>query len=242
MTTTLDPDQILVAVTVPKLVTFDIYRDVHKAIRNEMFEVTMAAGSLDPDDRLARREHVARVHALIDLLVHHAEHEDVHLDIEITRVDPALMDAITVAHDELEAALVRLGRLADASLVTDDGRAGAHALYLELAAFTGAYLQHQDFEERVVMRAMCGAYSVEELIEIHTRIVTSIEPQLNFRFTALMLPAINVVDRVEVLGGMRATMPPEVFDGVWAMAGNVLSTREYLATAARLGLPVDVTT
>jgi hypothetical protein len=53
-----------------------------------------------------------------------------------------------------------------------------------------------------------------------------------------MLPALNVMDRVELLGGMIATAPPEVIDGVWAMARNVLSTREYLATAARIGLPV----
>ena len=31
-------------------VTFDLYRDIHKGIRNELFAVTVAAGNVDPGD------------------------------------------------------------------------------------------------------------------------------------------------------------------------------------------------
>ena len=41
---------------------------------------------------------------------------------------------------------------------------------------------------------------------------------------ALMLPAMNIDDRTELLGGMRAGAPAEVFDGVWGLAGSVLDT------------------
>ena len=39
---------------------------------------------------------------------------------------------------------------------------------------------------------------------------------------ALMLPAMNVDGRTELLGGMRAGAPAEVFEGVWSLAGSVL--------------------
>ena len=52
----------------------------------------------------------------------------------------------------------------------------------------------------------------------------------------LMLPAMNVDDRVELLGGMRANAPAEVFAGVWSLAGSVLAPADRAAVAARLGL------
>jgi hypothetical protein len=56
------------------------------------------------------------------------------------------------------------------------------------------------------------------------------------RFLALMLPAMNLDDRAEMLGGMRAEAPPEVFEGVWGLAGSVLDLGDRAALAARLGL------
>jgi hypothetical protein len=228
---------------IPEPVSFDLYRDIHKAIRNELFAVTSAAGSIDPADTLGRRRHAERVHALVDLLVHHADHEDSNLDAVVDRLDPTLTVEIAAAHAELERRLVGLSRLAEAALETTDlvvdGRAASHALYLELASFTAAYLQHQDFEERVVMRTLDANLTFAELLSLHEQILASVAPDVMGRCLELMLPAINLVDRTEMLAGMRAGAPAEVFAATWALAGTVLSTREYLATAARLDIAVD---
>ena len=53
---------------------------------------------------------------------------------------------------------------------------------------------------------------------------------------ALMLPAMNIDGRTELLGGMRAGAPAEVFDGVWSLAGSVLDPTDLAALAGRLGL------
>jgi hypothetical protein len=227
--------------TIPELVSFDLYRDIHKAIRQELFAVTAEAGTLDPVDIGARRLHAERVHALIDLLVHHAEHEDSNLDDDIGRIDQMLTADIADAHAVLDARLAALGELADVALECVDPRAGSHQLYLELASFTAAYLEHQDFEERVVMRLLAENRSFEQLLTLHEQILASVRPAVMARCLELMLPAINIVDRTEMLAGMRATAPAEVFAGTWALAADVLSTREYVATAARLDLSVDHT-
>ena len=57
-------------------VTLDLYRDIHKAIRVELFSVTAEAGRLDPAQGLARAALAGHVHDVVDLLVTHAEHED----------------------------------------------------------------------------------------------------------------------------------------------------------------------
>jgi hypothetical protein len=51
-----------------------------------------------------------------------------------------------------------------------------------------------------------------------------------------MLPAMNLDDRVELLGGMQAGAPPEVFDGVWSLARSVLPAADHQAVARRLAL------
>src|SRR4051794_26471944 len=56
-------------------VSYDIYRNVHKGIRTELFAVVEQLGRVDPDDRGAVRSVTARFRALQHLLVRHAAHE-----------------------------------------------------------------------------------------------------------------------------------------------------------------------
>lgn len=53
---------------------------------------------------------------------------------------------------------------------------------------------------------------------------------------AVMLPAMNADDRTEMLGGMRANAPAEVFGGVWGLAQSVLTDADTRQLAGRLGL------
>jgi hypothetical protein len=51
-----------------------------------------------------------------------------------------------------------------------------------------------------------------------------------------MLPAMNVEDRVELVGAMRDGMPSEAFAAVWALAYSVLPADECAQLGARLGV------
>ena len=86
------------------------------------------------------------------------------------------------------------------------------------------------------MPALEGAIGVEAVVAIHQAIIGSIPPEDLASSLAVMLPAMNVDDRSELLGGMRAGAPAEVFEGVWALTGAVLEERDHDAVAARLGL------
>jgi len=217
-------------------VPFDLYRDVHKAIRAWLFEVTAEAGRLDAADRTARVAHAAKVRDLVRFLVFHAEHEDAVLAGHIEQVLPERAAEIAAEHVALEAAMADLVALADLALDCGrhDDRAAVHDLYLELATFTGRYLAHQDVEERVVMPALWGAYGIGPLLELHGRIIASISPDDMGWSLARMLPAMDVDDRTEMLVGMRASAPPEAFAGVLALAAQVLTPAEHGALVQRL--------
>jgi hypothetical protein len=219
-------------------VALDLYRDIHKAIRSELFAVTHDAGRTDPADRAARAALAAHVDAVMTLLVEHAHHEDGPIQPVLEANLPDMAAHIERDHTTLE---VRIEGLRDQSASVVEGRGvgedrpALHRLYVELASFASAYLAHQDFEERVVMPALQTAVGIDAVVAIHGAIVGPMPPEELARSLALMLPAMNIDDREGFFVGFSAAAPTEVVDGVWNLAASVLDPADLSALAARIG-------
>jgi hypothetical protein len=233
--TTIGPDAIIVEPDyhVPAV---DLYRDIHKGIRAELFAVTSTAGSIDPSDRYDRAalaDHVAAVAAVLET---HAHHEDAVIDPVLDRHLPDLAGEINDDHDRLERMFSSITDLA-ASVVdvaVADQRRLLQLLHLDLARFTGSYLEHIDLEERVVMQRLPELLGVDEIAAMHGAIISSIPPDEMARSLAFMLPAMNIADRAELLSGMRAAAPPEAFEATMGLARSVLRPADYRSLAERL--------
>lgn len=219
-------------------VAMDLYRDIHKGIRSELFAVTTEAGRIDPSDLRDRAALATQVSSVVELLVQHAEHEDAGIQPALETELPDLAAVIDADHHALEARMERLVELAQVVQVasTADQRFRTHQLYVELASFTSTYLAHQDTEERIVMPALEAAIGIDAVLAIHGGIIASIPPDELMRSLAVMFPAMNVDDRTELLGGMQATAPPEAFGGVVSLLRSVLPDHEAGAVTARLGV------
>ncbi len=221
-----------------RLAVFDLYRDIHKGMRAELFALTSSAGSLDPADVvgwMALAEHTGAVERM---LIDHAHHEDSFIDPVLREHCPALAAQVIDDHERLDAefaaiaGVIRSGAEAPAA----DRRRLAHLGYLRLSAFTSSYLAHQCVEEFEITPALEQAVGVEEMVGIHMAIIGSIPPDEMAKALAIMLPAMNADDRVELLGGMRAAAPPEAFAGVVDLARSVLRPSDFAAVAARMEL------
>lgn len=237
-TTTTTIPALAVETAALETVTVDFYRDIHKGIRAELFAVTQAAGSVDPGNVEAVGAVAARWRNLSGMLVTHADHEEVFVQPVIEEHAPTLAGEIIPAHRELEARAAALEVLADHAVdaCPGDVRSLTHRLYLGLAGFTSAYMEHQEFEELEVMPALCAAVGADELLGIDMAIVATLSPQEMVYSASLMLPAMNVEDRVELVGGMKEGMPPEVFTGVWGLVESVLTADDFRQLGARLGV------
>jgi hypothetical protein len=219
-------------------VTVDIYRDIHKGLRNELFAVTYAAGRIDPADTAGVDRLGDRWRTLVHLLVAHAQHEDDFVQPLIEIHAPALAEVIAREHPQLEARMAALEMLADRAVNTcpTESRIMVHRLYLGLASFTSAYLAHQEFEEVHVMPVRASKVGAEELRALDNAIVASIPPEQLAASGSLMLPAMNVEDRVELLGSIQADAPAEAFAGILGLAEAVLEPADFRAVATRLGV------
>jgi len=242
MTATIDTLHTLHATTagleIRDFAAYDFYKDIHKGIRFSLFQTTIAAGSVDAADDAARAVVVEQVRGIAFLLDIHADHENTYIVPALELHAPELADVIHVVHPELDRRVADLRGLAAEVQVTSGTRARAavHSLYLELASFTSAYLEHQDFEERRCMYALADAMPVEDLIAIDQAIVGSIPPDEMAAGLSVMLPAMNVDDRVELLVGIREGASLAVFAGICALAESVLTPEAWHATTTRLAL------
>lgn len=216
---------------------YDFYREIHKGIRHALFHTTLTAGSLDVADG-DQVDALLDAHAnLLHLLHTHHEHEDRFVQPLLDQHAPELALAVVVQHADVEAGMARLDLLAHRlGTIARPGRPGAALnLYLALSRVTSEYLAHQLVEETQVMPALRAVVPTEELLALDMQIRSSIPPDEMVKALAHLLPAMNVDERVDMLGGM-AMAPPEVFAIIRDAAQVILPAGQWAEVARRIGV------
>jgi hypothetical protein len=234
---TVAPGRLTVEAAPLEAVTFDIYRNIHKGIRRELFGVTEAWGQVDPSDAAEVEVVANRMRQLVKLLVSHAEHEDEYVQPWVDQFVPTVGDALTIEHHALEEQLASLEILTDRAIGLANSKRSltVHRLHLGWASFTAEFLQHMAFEEMEVLPGLCSTLPADKLAAIEQEIVASIPPEDMAYSMSLMLPAMNIDDRVAVLGGMRENAPAFVFEAVTGIGATVVAPDVWAKTTARLG-------
>jgi hypothetical protein len=224
------------ALTAPlELVGIDLYRDVHKGIRNGLFSLCERAGRVDPadDDQLGLI--AADTSWMFELLDAHAEHEDATIGPALRDLDESLDELVRCEHAALDAAMQTISDLQRDIDASRNGRAvRVRRCYLALASFTSAYLAHEATEELQVSAVLLTGLGTAGVRELEGAIVGSIKPDHFAGYLRLILPATNPSERAELLGGIRQAAPPEVFAATMHIASEVLVAADHERLVAAL--------
>jgi hypothetical protein len=216
---------------------WDVYREIHKAMRFALFGVTTRAGNTDAaDDEAVRRLVDEWADVRFVLLGHHA-HEDQFCDALIKLHAPELREDLEAAHELADATIAYLHQAAGQLVgVAPEDRFGyLRSFYLDLADFTASYTEHLRFEEDRVMPALNVALTNEQLEALTNNIRGSVPPPDMCIFIRYMLPAMNFSERLDMLRGMHAGAPTEIFEMFRATAEDCLDPADYRAVAAAGG-------
>lgn len=216
---------------------YDFYREIHKGIRHALFTTVLAAGRLDVADADAVDQLLAAHGDLLGLLHSHHHHEDEFFQPLIEAHAPVLAVDIEHQHAEVDAAMAHQAVLASRvrSTPAPGRRAVVHNLYLDLTRLTSAYLAHQLVEETQVMPALRAVVPTEELLALDLELRSTVPPDEMVGAMQHMLPAMDVEERVDMLGGM-AMAPPEVFAVFRAAAERALTPAQWAQVADRIGV------
>ena len=216
---------------------WDLYREIHKALRFAVAGVATQAGSADAGDEHAVRALLDEWDAVAFVLHGHHAHEDEFCDPLIRRHAADLRDELEAAHHEADRQLASLQTAADgirAATPSERDRL-LLAFHLALADFEASYLPHLRFEERRVMPALNAAMSDADLEALTNQIRGSVPPADMCTYIRYMVPAMNFTERLDMLGGMYVGAPPDVFDMFRHAAESALAPLEFEAIALAVG-------
>jgi hemerythrin-like domain-containing protein len=209
----------------------DLYTGIHKGQRYYLSQLSKQAGTLNVDDSEALSE-------LLSKTLEVKEEFRVHAALEEHHIHPLLYDRIPEGARELEADHRRqeqklddlgkyLERLLTKPLEFEKLRELALEFYRGLNRFIAIYLVHINKEEENILPTLWRLCTGEELANAFSSIVSSMKPEELMLNLSIMIPAMNVHERVMLLSDIKATAPPEAFKGVTALAEGVLSPDDW---------------
>ena len=216
---------------------FNLYAQIHKGLRACMSEVLMTVGRVDPHDDSDIDDAAAAVRGLVDFARDHLKHEEqlIHPALEARRPGSSAETHSDHQHHLESFGLIERS-LRAVELSQGAERAGAvQRLYRQLALFVSANFEHMHVEETENHAVLCAAYSEEEILELHRKIVAAVQPAALMVALRWMIPASSAPERAALLAGMQRDAPPQVFAAVLEMIRPHLAARDWAKLGAAIG-------
>ncbi len=203
---------------------YNMYEMIHKALRARLSNTLVAIGRIDAGVDACVEELAAEVQGTLAMMRGHLASENAFVHVAMEARAPGSTQRIAeehIHHEEdiqlLDDACADLLRAAPA-----DRPALANRLYVMFDLFVQDNLVHMRYEEDHHNAVLWSAYSDEELFGIERELVEAIPPEKKALYLHSMLPAVPTSDRVKLLGGVRASVPPQAFDGIYASVASLL--------------------
>jgi hypothetical protein len=202
---------------------FDLYAHIHKALRLFMMDTLQHLSRLDVHDTDDLVAGLAQLEAMLDAALHHVQRENEFVHPAIEARNPGASLGIAAEHDDHLEAIAAL-RAEALALRTLPSPAAAHRLYRHFAAFVAENFEHMGVEETRHNQALWAAYTDEELLGLHGRILATVGPREMSEMLRWMVPALTPAERALVIGGLPPTVQAPVLaatrpllnDGAWA--------------------------
>jgi hypothetical protein len=218
----------------------DLYVGIHKGQRHRFSIIATQAGTLDYTDPKA-------LDTLYDELYSFREHMRLHAHLEEKFIHTVLRQRVPGGARQLEEDHRFMRQKFDDLITHFDGirakpvdfeKRGELALefYRAWSRFMAFYFMHIDREEEHIMPVLWKLCTVQELAETHKLMITNQKQEELVEDFKMMLPNANLQERVEILGSVRVTMPPEAYQGFLKLAELILKPNDWANLKTELGL------
>jgi hypothetical protein len=220
---------------VPVNPRFNIYSNPHKALRLALGEVLVAAGRVDPRDDADVANLAGQVRSLLTFCQMHLEKEEAFVHPAMEARHPGSASGTQHDHADHLAAFEQLE--ADLRALEEPGlrhrERVAVQLYRRLALFAADNMVHMHREETYNNEALWAVYTDDELHALEQQLVASIPPEALQLALRWMMPAMNPMERAELLLEMRERVPAPAFTSILAGVQSTLTEveRDKLALA-----------
>ena len=214
----------------------EMYRPIHKAIRHLLYSTAHQIGMADFGDEGAARETLDKLDNTITMLKEHADHEErfVHPPLE-SRV-PGITKPFDQDHGDDERVYSQLEQLAAQirSSGGDPPTAVGNRVYSIFNSFIARYLAHLDREQAELEKALLDHFTDEELAAMEQEIMGSVPPERMGEWLGVICSSFNADELTRMLGGMKASAPPQVVEGMLKLAEGSMPADTWQKVLARI--------
>lgn len=214
---------------------YNLYATIHKGLRGAQTALLARLGALDTSDDTEVAAVAGDVLRMVKLGRKHLAHENIHIHSVIEARSAGATDRLADDHDHHERDFDILEGMVATLKAAPAAKRGplARALYLRYSQFLAEDFEHMLEEETETLSLLHRLFSDEELQAIEMAIIGSVEPDTMLDYLRIMIPAMNPVERIGMLGGMKAGMPQPVFAAVVDAAVKPVLTEAQFRTVAK---------
>ena len=216
----------------------DLYANIHKGQRSRFFRIAMQAGTIDYADQNSLDRLYGELNSFI-------EHMRLHAAAEEKYIHPMLSERVPGGARKLEEDHRIINQRFDDLVTHFDGIRAQSAdlrkrkeltleFYRAWNRFLSFYFLHINKEEEQVTPILWKLCTNEELVTTFKMIMASQKPDELRENFEMMLPAINLYERVEMIRAGQASMPPEAFQGFLKLSERALSPEDWTRLKSKL--------
>jgi hypothetical protein len=228
--------------------TEDLFTPIHKAIRSMIYDVggrlqtndfSDVASSKPLLDDLEHEFSAAISSGCILCLLHsHASDEETAVFPAVSPHDAALVQAFIEDHHVLRHQLESITKMArELPLKTQPEERVQLGVALNRKAnvFFAAYINHMNREEEKLVPLMRDRFTDDQMRAMRGGIMGGMPPDRLAAILGWMLPSLNVTELSEMLKGIKANSPPQVFQFISGIAARRVDPRRWQTVKERVG-------
>lgn len=206
----------------------DFYTQIHKAIRRNLFNLSIKIASADHNNLKARQHNHEVLMKVMDLLRAHAKHEEKFFHPLIERKLQMTLQ-IEDEHRHQEEELMTLEVLSD-ELVLENNINNLsekyNHLYNKINHYISEYLKHMAHEEQIMIQLQMVC-SEKELIDALQSLFDSLSQEEVKDSINYMLSALNPIERFNMMNALLSQADNALKSEYMALAEQTISAQDW---------------
>ncbi|TSJ42622.1 hypothetical protein FO440_00065 [Mucilaginibacter corticis] len=217
---------------------FNVFNQIHKALRALMFNTVMQIQQTDMNDTNASAPVLIQTALLLEIFDAHAYYEDNFILAAAEKHDPALVAEFESEHVTDLQLTEKLREQLSAYEIADDKRAAGNGIYYALNDFVAFNLHHMNKEESLLNQMLWANYTDEEIVAMEHAITAHIPAEKMPVYFEWMIKGINDPELAAWLKAVQFGAPDFVFNGLFEACGVFLSAPRFDVLKSNIAAPV----
>jgi len=220
---------------------FNPFGQIHKGLKALLYHTALTLQHTDFTNDEQNGQVISLLEEVVLLFKGHAHTEDTLVFPMLNDVAPELVTEFEKQHvrdhqlgEEMERAIEQL-KAADSRVEKIEAGIQLQLAFTEFLAFN---LSHMNGEETIINENLWAHYTDDELMAIPPKVVATVAPEKNARYSFWMLKGLSQHEIVGWYSEMKENVPPFVLEQMLSLANVALPERQYLALLESIKTPV----